>query len=187
MCFPCALNANTLVIQFDIYFCQKQHAAIEYKGGFPACIKTIIIFPLLEILYWEVMPPLRVESWQSAGTLALERSVTLQRFSRLTSKTKRKKKKSHGSGRAGWSHHETGAVRAPNSPISSPQVLLKHICLSLMEASGHQLTNTVPSHRSQSRNKHVGDRRVISIAETSIRYNWLCLFSVAKRRIPKII
>lgn len=57
------------------------------------------------------------------------------------------------------------------TPPSPPQALLKHICLSLMEASGHQLTNTVPSHRSQSRDKHVGDRRVISIAETSIRYN----------------
>lgn len=185
MCFPCALNANTLVIPFNIYFCQKQHAAIEYKGGFPACIITIIIFPLLEILYWEVMPSLRVESWQSAGTLVLERSVTLQLFSRLTSKNKRKKK-SHGSGRAGWSHQETGAVRAPHFP-SPPQALLKHICLSLMEASGHQLANTVPSHRSQSRDKHVGDKRVISIAETSIRYNWLCLLSVAKRRISKII
>lgn len=183
MCFPCALNANTLLIQFNIYFCHKQHAAIECKGGFLACIiticpglttlnqDTIIIFPLLDILYWEVMPSLRAESWQSAGTLALECSATLQWFSHLTRKTK---KNSHGKGRAGWSHKETGAVRAPHSP-SPPQALHKHICLSLTEAPGHQLTNIVPSHRSQSRDKHVGDKRVISIEETSIRYNWLCL------------
>lgn len=51
MCFPCALNANTLLIQFNIYFCNKKHAAIEYKGGFPAHIITIVIFSFLDILY----------------------------------------------------------------------------------------------------------------------------------------
>lgn len=54
-----------------------------------------------------------------------------------------------------------------------------------MEAPGHQLTNTVLSHRSQSRDKHVGDKRVISVAETSIKYNWLCrsLFCCQKEDI----
>jgi len=64
---------------------------------------------------------------------------------------------------------QTGAGRAPHSP-APPQVLLKHISLSLTEASGHQLTNMGPCHN-QSRDKHVGDKRLTSTVQTSVRYN----------------
>lgn len=62
MCFPCALNENTQVIQFNIYFYCKQYAAIKYKGRFPACVVTIVIFASLEILYWKGMPSLGADS-----------------------------------------------------------------------------------------------------------------------------
>lgn len=87
---------------------------------------------------------------------------------------KKKFKKSHGSGRAGWSHQQTGAGRAPHSP-APPQVLLKRICLSPPEASGTSAYKHGPFHR-RSKDKQVGDKRQISTAETSVRYNWLNLF-----------
>lgn len=125
MCFPCALNANTLLIQFNIYFCHKQHAAIEYKGDFPACIITIIIFPFLDVLYWEVMPSLRVESWQSAGTLALEYSATLQWFSHLTSKTKKTPPKTQKNQKKKGVEQDRPTKRQELSELHTTHILLR--------------------------------------------------------------